>query len=89
MEQFQCEFCKELFTPKRTWSKFCSEKCRNNFHNDKKLVGTILPIIKCPYCTSTNQDMIELIPNHYSKENRYLCSTCSREFVIEKKEVKS
>ena len=30
--QRPCEECRGLFAPKRGWSRFCTTKCRNDFH---------------------------------------------------------
>lgn len=77
----KCEFCGDSFEPKRSWGKFCSDKCRNNFHNDKKLIaqGDIPPPVICPHCTGTNQ--IEKLS--YKRDNHYLCNTCAKEFISE------
>lgn len=75
MEIFKCKFCGESFTPKRKWQEFCDDKCRNNFHNDKKLVGTLLPLIRCPHCKEEIQSMLEKL-----RDSHYLCNTCSKEF---------
>ena len=31
-----CETCTTVFTPKRAWSRFCSTKCRNDFHAEER-----------------------------------------------------
>lgn len=30
--QAACDTCGALFTPKRSWSRFCTTRCRNAFH---------------------------------------------------------
>lgn len=35
-EKVRCDYCKGLFVPDRKWQHFCSEKCRNGWHNDKR-----------------------------------------------------
>jgi hypothetical protein len=78
--QIRCGDCGELFLPTRKWQKFCSEKCRNNFHNysrieDKISVTKITPTIKCPHCLTEDTKMFEELSPAY-----YLCNVCSREF---------
>lgn len=29
----KCQVCPTLFVPKRHWAKFCSPKCRNDYHS--------------------------------------------------------
>lgn len=32
-KQIACDTCREPFTPKRHWQRFCSDACRNSFHH--------------------------------------------------------
>jgi protein-arginine kinase activator protein McsA len=32
-KQLTCETCSTLFTSKRHWQRFCSDKCRNDYHH--------------------------------------------------------
>lgn len=32
-----CRNCQREFEPIRKWQTFCTEKCRYDYHNDKKL----------------------------------------------------
>ena len=74
-DQVHCKFCNDLFTPNRPWQEFCSLKCRNNFHNDKKYDS----LIKCPYCkTSTDfPGMIEKLRDRF-----YFCNVCTKTFEV-------
>lgn len=76
-----CLFCREEFDPKRPWSKFCCDKCRNNYHADKRYEEKEKEEFKCPHCTSIAQDMIELL---WKKNlvSLYLCNTCAKEFLV-------
>lgn len=31
-----CDTCGTAFTAKRSWSRFCSTKCRNDFHGEER-----------------------------------------------------
>lgn len=66
----KCQTCQDEFEAKRAWSKFCSEKCRNTFHNGKRDI-----IIKCPHCLTEDFKMFEELKPAY-----YLCNVCAREF---------
>lgn len=79
IQKFKCENCGENFSSSRAWTRFCSDKCRNSFHNDKKATQPTILVIKCPNCDtdSSMKDMIELIHG-----KTYLCNCCAREFVI-------
>ena len=76
----KCKYCGEEFDPIRKWQTFCSEKCRNNYHNDKKYMkeGDI-PSPKCPHCTNKDVRMMDKI-----YENVYVCTVCSKEFIWER-----
>jgi hypothetical protein len=78
-----CENCGGPLEPKRQFSKnpqkFCSDKCRSNFHNDR-LRGYSKPltehkILKCPHCstTSATPNLLEQIG-----PTQYLCNVCSK-----------
>lgn len=77
MEQSICEFCHDPFFPARKWARFCSSKCRNNFHNDNKLRGKEdgVPVVKCPHCLTDDYRMFEEIRKGY-----FLCNVCAKEF---------
>jgi len=32
----QCDWCRNEFTPKKWWARFCSLKCRNGFHSHER-----------------------------------------------------
>lgn len=34
----QCRYCNTSFTPARPWQGFCSTKCRNHWHLDRRIV---------------------------------------------------
>lgn len=36
-----CPTCGELFTPRSSWGRFCSTKCRNAYHAEHGRTGTI------------------------------------------------
>lgn len=76
--EIKCMSCGDKFKTTRAWSKFCSTKCRNNFHNDKKYMDKgEIPSIKCPNCNTDDHKMFELMwPNHY------LCNVCAKEFEV-------
>jgi hypothetical protein len=75
----RCLFCNEEFNPSRPWMKFCSPKCRNNYHNDKKYMKEgEMPSPRCPHCTNKDVKMIEKV-----YENVYLCEVCAKEFIWE------
>ena len=80
-EKVKCLFCNEEFIPPRPWAKFCSVKCRNNYHTDiryaKEGVKNI-PVPKCPHCTNKDARLIERI-----YETLYLCHVCAKEFIWE------
>lgn len=71
-----CPICKEEFKSSRSWAKFCSTKCRNIYHTDKKYIekGEI-PGPKCPYCKTDDPKMFELM-----RAGHYLCNVCVKEF---------
>lgn len=73
MDKIPCKFCGDLFEPSRPWQEFCKIECRNKFHNLKKDA----PVIKCTHCKNENQKLIEMI-----WEGKYLCSVCSKEFLV-------
>lgn len=68
-----CQFCRDPFIPKKKWQKFCSNKCRDNFHNDKKYEEPV----KCPHCTNSAQSMLEKL-----SDSVYLCEVCAKEFEV-------
>ena len=76
----KCHFCGEEFKPTKKWQRFCSDKCRNNFHNDNKLRASgddSVPVIKCPHCKTDEYRMFEVI-----EKDRYLCNVCAKEFGV-------
>lgn len=72
-----CLNCKELFIPPRPWSKFCCEKCRNCYNNDKRDKEKNNPL-KCPHCKTDDRTMFEEL-----YEDHYLCGVCAKEFNYE------
>ena len=47
----ECEFCYEVFTPKRTDARFCGRHCQTTSHNrskaeDEKYLKLTLPVIR-------------------------------------------
>lgn len=85
-----CENCGGLLEPTRQFIKnpqrFCSDKCRSNYHNDKNrgytksIIENTKPltevkILKCPYCNtdSSQSGMIEQVSS-----TQYLCNCCSK-----------
>ena len=74
--QVTCLFCSDEFEATRNWMKFCSVKCRNNYHNDSKYRanGTI-PSMKCPHCLNDEFKLFEELNKGY-----FLCNVCAREF---------
>lgn len=92
LSEIKCKSCGELFTPKRAWQEFCNDKCRNNYHNDKKYgmyrTEPQRAPIKCPYCKSESDQLspniIEVIRERSNLAPRqYLCNVCARIFVEE------
>lgn len=96
MLEANCLFCKEPFSPKKSWQKFCTDKCRDNYNNDRKIIKEVLKLnlpkkekekllgsitlIKCPHCKCEEQDMLELQSNGY-----YFCNNCSKLFLFEER----
>lgn len=39
--QVRCEACGTDFTPRRAWSRFCNDRCRNAFHQAEARVEAI------------------------------------------------
>lgn len=37
-----CDTCGGLFKPKRAWARFCSSKCRNDFHGKVARLAAIV-----------------------------------------------
>lgn len=82
LQQKQCNFCGELFTPSRKWQEFCSDKCRNNYHNDKKYVAPI----KCPNCKNDEPNTIEVLRSYKTLEaeyKSYFCNVCAKSFTMQ------
>jgi hypothetical protein len=83
-----CLSCGEHFYSTRSWAKFCSTKCRNNFNNDKKYIEKgELPKIKCPHCKTDDLRMFELLSSNHSSTSisvkHYFCNVCTKEFFLE------
>lgn len=36
-----CKYCRGQFKPKRSWSVFCSTKCRNDYHGRSRRIEAI------------------------------------------------
>lgn len=86
----KCLFCNEDFMQTRAWAKFCSEKCRNDYHNQKKLekkeeenkakererVKLENTIIKCPHCLTDDPSMFEVI----YPPSVFFCNVCAKTF---------
>lgn len=70
----ECLNCKEPFIPARPWSKFCSEKCRNCYNNDRRDKKKE-NVIKCPHCKTDEFNMFEIM-----WDNHFLCNVCAKEF---------
>lgn len=87
LPQIKCKSCGELFIPKRPWQEFCNDKCRNNYHNDKKY-GVFhteqKESIKCPYCKSESDNISPNIIEQISSTS-YLCNVCARTFPIDQR----
>ena len=80
-----CLFCNELFVPPRPWSKFCTPKCRNNYHNDaryREKGDESVPKIKCPHCKNEEFSLFDTL-NNDGKSTFYLCNVCAKEFIWE------
>ncbi len=80
-----CENCGISFSPSRSWAKFCSDKCRTDFHNNKKAIereekrkSEIEPI-KCPYC-KTIQDEDSPRVFEVLEPSIYFCNVCAKSF---------
>jgi hypothetical protein len=37
----QCDFCQRPFTAAKWWARFCSTKCKDDFHNREKSLARI------------------------------------------------
>lgn len=79
MAQLSCDFCGDSFEATRTWQKFCSDKCRNAFNNEKK--SKDIALLKCPHCKNEELNTIELIGTK-KEQKYYLCNVCSKEFFL-------
>ncbi len=74
----ECEFCYEVFTPKRTDARFCGRHCQTTSHNrskaeDEKCLKIILPVIR------KNRNVLKSIYDSQSVESVVV----SRGYLIE------
>ena len=70
-----CEKCGQSFSSTRNWARFCSDSCRNAFHNEKKAQTDAPKGPKCIYCGNDDPRLQEKV-----SASSILCVVCAKEF---------
>lgn len=79
----ECKYCKKPFSPTRDWEKFCSPKCRTDWHykGTQQARGTLWGAPKASHNTEALSKRLRLFIelNSRDRSEQTHCGYCGRE----------